>query len=142
MLILKGKILLLQVNGSHLHGNCIFYTVHCTLYIVGICESGISNKKRRKVYLLEKYETSTCINSITSNSYISINGRFTVLEVISVMWSTIIQLLLIIKLATITIKTIIITILTFKLRIYKFISTLLPFKWMMKFCWNRLMNLS
>ena len=85
VLILKGKILLLQVNGSHLHGNCIFYTVHCTLYIVGICESGISNKKRRKVYLLEKYETSTCINSITSNSYISINGRFTVLEVISVM---------------------------------------------------------
>ena len=44
-----------------------------------MCASNIITKICRKVYVMGKYETGICINSMQAISYTRINGRFTVI---------------------------------------------------------------
>ena len=69
---------LLHTPGSHVHSNLTLYYVHGTLCIERMCVAGISTVIHSKVYVLEKTETGSCINSMQAISYINSNGRFTV----------------------------------------------------------------
>ena len=79
MLIFKSKILLLHVSGSNVKVYIYLYCTHVNLYIVRMCASNIITKICRKVYVMGKYETGICINSMQAISYTSINGRLTVI---------------------------------------------------------------
>ena len=67
---------LLHTPGSHVHSNLTLYYVHGTLCIERMCVAGISTVIHSKVYVLEKTETGSCINSMQAISYINSNGGF------------------------------------------------------------------
>ena len=70
---------MIHVPCSHVHDNITFYYVHVTSYIVGGGGAGISITICSKFYVLEKYETGRCINSMQAISYTRIYGRSTVI---------------------------------------------------------------
>ena len=97
--------------------------MHRTSYIVGMCAAVISTKKLRKVYALEESETG----SLQAISYIIINVRFTVIGEYKYGGIKNRPVITESKLAN---KTTIVktkAIMTFRSRIKKFISTLVPF---------------
>ena len=66
---------MLHVCGSRVHSNITLCYVHDTLYIVGMCEAGISTTICRNVYVLEISEIGICINSMQAIYYISMIRR-------------------------------------------------------------------
>ena len=68
---------MLHVPGSYVHGNITSYYFHGTSCIVGMHWYGISTTIFRNVYVLEKYEVDSCINSMQCIYYTRINGIFT-----------------------------------------------------------------
>ena len=68
---------MLRVPDSHANVNIIFYYVRDTLYIVGVCEVGISTTNMQKRLCTKKYETCSCMNSMQVIYYIIFSGIFT-----------------------------------------------------------------
>ena len=63
---------MLHIPVSHVNVNIPFYYVRGASYILGVFAAGISTTTCRKAYVLVKYETGICFNSMQAIYYIII----------------------------------------------------------------------